>query len=115
MQAGNVSITADNVGGEVHELVIVRADSLSAIPVKSDGTVNEARIPPSDEVISIDNVGPGSKKTAEINLSTGTYVAFCNIIDAMQPGTTDMHHSGTDSETGHVHFKQGMHATFTVS
>ena len=37
LHSGSVTITADNSGGEVHELVIVRAASADALAKKADG------------------------------------------------------------------------------
>jgi microcompartment protein CcmK/EutM len=142
LHAGNVSIAADNVGGEVHELVIVRAASAAGLPMKSDGSVDEAKIPASDKIGEFQKVAARSQQTDTFDLTSGTYVAFCNIIDSMMGSDTTMMGSdttmmgsdttmmgsdttmmsgtsstmsGMDSGTGHVHFAKGMHVTFTVS
>jgi hypothetical protein len=106
LHAGRISIRADNVGGEPHELVIVRADSVSALPMKSDGSVNEAKLSKSELVAKITSVAPNSQKTRVFDLKAGTYVALCNIADSM---------SGMDHGSGHIHFARGMYAPFEVS
>ena len=68
LHAGRVAIRAANVGGETHELVIVRADSVSALPMKSDGSVNEAKLSNGERVGKIANVAPGSQKTKVFDL-----------------------------------------------
>jgi hypothetical protein len=114
LHSGRVTITANNVGGEVHELVIVRAASAEALPTKSDSSVDEDKIAETDKVGEIENVAARSHKSKTFDLAAGTYVAFCNIIDNMT-GSSMMNGSGMGSGTGHVHFSEGMHVTFTVS
>ena len=116
LHSGHVSITARNVGGEVHELVIVRAASPDALPMKTDGSVDEDKIAEADKVGEIEKVAANSSKSKTFDLSAGTYVAFCNIVDTMMGSTTSMMNgSGMGSGTGHVHFSAGMHVTFTVT
>jgi hypothetical protein len=142
VHAGAVRLTAKNAGGEVHELVIVRAASAKSLALKSDGSVDESKISPSDKVGEITDVGAHSSKSATFELTPGTYVAFCNIVDTMMGSTattmmmgstattmmmgstattmmtgvtTTANDTGMDSGMGHVHFAKGMHAVFTVS
>jgi hypothetical protein len=123
LRAGSVSITANNIGGEEHELVIVRADDVESLPTKPDGSVNEDAIPASAKVGEIDHIAPQSEKSQSFSLAAGHYVAFCNIIDSMMgSGTTMMpsgspmdHGSGHGTEMGHVHFAEGMSVSFAVS
>jgi hypothetical protein len=115
LHAGNVQVTADNVGGEAHELVIVRAASAESLPKKADGSVDESQLRGSDEVGVIDTVPAHSRQSARFDLKAGTYVAFCNLIDSM-PSSTSRSGSGViRTSTGPVHFARGMHVTFTVS
>ena len=127
LHAGSVSITAENVGGEVHELVIVRAASAAALPMKPDGSVDEDKISASNKVGEIQQVAARSHQTKTFDLTSGTYVAFCNIVDTMMGSDTTMMGSdttmmngtsttmnGMGSGTGHIHFAKGMHVTFTV-
>jgi hypothetical protein len=122
LSAGNVSITADNIGGEEHELVIVRAPSKESLPTKSDGSVDEDKIAEADKIGEIEDVAAQSSKTKTFELAAGKYVAFCNIIDSMMGSSSTMMgghsdmmgDSGMGSGTGHVHFAAGMHVEFTV-
>lgn len=113
LHSGSVKIVADNVGGEVHELVLVRAKGADALPMKSDGSVDEDKIVSADKVGEIAGVAPGSQKSKTFDLAAGTYVAFCNVTDSM--GATMMDGSEMGSGMGHVHFDQGMHVVVTVT
>jgi hypothetical protein len=105
---------------------IVRAESSAGLPMKSDGSVDEDKIPASDKIGEIEKVAGRSQKTQTFDLTSGTYVAFCNLVDTMSSDTTMMGSDttmmngtsspmgGMDSGTGHVHFAKGMHVTFTV-
>ena len=116
LHAGSVSITANNVGGEVHELVIVRAAAVSALPMKSDGSVDEAKIAAADKVGEITDVAARSKKTKAFDFKAGSYVALCNLVDSMMgSGSDTSHDAGMGSAMGHVHFSEGMVVSFTVS
>jgi hypothetical protein len=123
LQAGSVSITAENIGGEEHELVIVRASSAESLPRTADGSVDEEKIAEADMVGEIEDVAPQSQKTETFDLAAGEYVAFCNIVDDMMgSGSTEMgghsgmmDDSGMGSGTGHNHFAEGMHVEFTVT
>ena len=116
LHPGSVSLSANNVGREAHELVIVRADSVSALPMKSDGAVDEDKIADADKVGEIGDVAARSHKSGTFELAAGTYVAFCNLVDTMMGSSSSMMNgSGMGSGMGHVHFAQGMHVTFSVS
>lgn len=116
LHAGRVSIVANNLGGEVHELVIVRAASADALAKKSDGAVDEDKIAAVDKVGEIEDVRAGSHKSKAFDLTAGTYVAFCNIVDDMMGSSSSMMSgSGMGGGSGHVHFAEGMRVTFTVS
>ena len=114
MRPGRVTLTANNVGGEVHELVIARAASASALPTKSDGSVDEDKIRAADKIGEIADVAAHSQASKLFNLEAGTYVAFCNIIDSMMGSNSMMHGADMGSGSGHVHFSEGMHVVFTV-
>ena len=119
LHAGHVTITAKNVGGEVHELVIVRASTAGNLQTKPDGSVDEDRIAAADKVGEIEDVAARSSKSDTLNLTPGRYVAFCNIIDNMMGAGSGMMNGGPGmmggSGMGHVHFAAGMHAPFSVA
>lgn len=121
--AGKVAVTATNNGKETHELVIVRAEDASALPLKADGSVDEDKIPESKKAGEIADLTAGKSATKTLDLPAGDYVAFCNIVDTMGSngmGSSDMG-NGMGSSTsmgsgmGHVHYKQGMVNYFTVA
>ncbi len=118
--SGSVAVTIDNRGGEKHELVIVAAADLASLPKRSDGSVDEEKIPDKDKV---GGIAARTSTSKTFTFAPGTYVAFCNIVDSMgMTGSTMMGGSagtmmggGSSGSTGHVHFALGMHATFTVA
>jgi len=103
LPSGSQTITALNTGNEIHELVIVRAADAAGLPTKSDGSVDEKAIE-NIKVGEIADVAAGSSKHATFDLSPGTYVVFCNIVESMAMG----------GAMQHTHFELGMHTTFTV-
>ena len=64
LHAGNVVVTATNRGSETHELVIVRADDPASLPTKSDGSVDEDKIPEASKPGEIADIkaGPSAGK-----------------------------------------------------
>lgn len=120
LEAGRISLTANNVGGEEHELVIVRAADVTSLPTKADGSVDESALPDSAKVGEIEHVAAQTKKTESFELTPGHYVAFCNIVDSMMRSSTSMMNGKSpmgdmhDSGMGHVHFALGMSVAFSV-
>jgi len=121
LDAGDVTITANNVGGEAHELVIVRAEDVASLPTKADGSVDEDANSTAAKVAELDDIAAGSQKRASFVLTAGDYVAYCNLVDSMTrssssiPGDEPMDHgSGHDAEMSHVHFAEGMSVPFSV-
>lgn len=112
---GMVRITATNEGTESHELIIVRGGDPKTLPTKPDGSVDEDKIPAADLVGEIPDVVSARSATKTFDLKAGEYVAFCNIVDAMDmsgaTGDGNMGHGGM----GHVHYQLGMVTTFTVA
>ena len=109
LKAGDVRLTVNNVGSITHELVLVRAPSLSALPIaqtatadRAVGDVNEEAIPASAKMGETGDVKPGQTVVKHFHLAPGTYVMFCNIDNTNPDGTTLNH------------FHQGMAATITV-
>jgi uncharacterized cupredoxin-like copper-binding protein len=109
LKAGDVRLTVNNVGSITHELVLVRAPSVSALPIvqtatadRAVGDVNEEAIPASAKMGETGDVKPGQTVVKHFNLVPGTYVMFCNVDNTNPDGTTLNH------------FHQGMAATITV-
>jgi hypothetical protein len=116
LSSGKVLLTANNIGNEEHELVIVRASAVTDLPTKADGSVDEDKIAETDKVGEIEHVMSHQTKSSTFQLDPGTYVAFCNLIDQM--GTGSMMNgnmgSGQNMGSGHVHFARGMYQLIVV-
>jgi hypothetical protein len=108
---GKQTITALNIGGHTHELVIVKATDAAALPTKPDGSVDENALK-REKVGEIADVGAGSSKRATFDLAPGSYVGFCNLVDDIGMGNGGVPMGGGRQ---HVHFELGMHTAFTVS
>jgi hypothetical protein len=102
--AGSVEIVAKNVGGDLHDLVIVKGDDPAALPVNEDGAVIEDDLPEDDFIGRFDVVDPGTEESALFDLDAGSYILFCNIFNptAIRP-------------LPRSHFQDGMVSTFTVT
>ena len=110
---GKITLTVNNVGREEHELVLVKANAVSELPTKSDGSIDEEKIPASAKAGEIGHVAAHGTGSAAFDLAPGSYVGFCNIIDKM--GAMGSMGSGTMmGGSGHVHFALGMHQLITV-
>ncbi len=103
VDAGETDFTADNIGTEVHEMVIVRAKSAADLPTDADGAVDEEQMVKADQIGEVEDVPVGKTKSISFDLKAGDYVIFCNIVDDEADGTKLSH------------FKQGMHSTFSVN
>jgi hypothetical protein len=99
--SGTVSITAGNVGGDTHELVIVRADDPDDLPV-SDGQVQEDQLPEGAFIGEIERFAPGDTCTGTFELPPGNYVFFCNLLEEEADGTIESH------------YEEGMRVSVTV-
>ena len=71
LHAGKVLVTATNRGSETHELVIVRADDTASLPTKSDGSVDEDKIPETSKPGEIADIKAGTTLTKTIDLAPG--------------------------------------------
>jgi hypothetical protein len=96
--AGQVYFLADNIGGEPHELVVIRSDvAPDALPVV-DGRVPEDDV---DIVGEIEPFDAGTQASAAFDLTPGNYILICNI---------------AEQEDGELesHYQEGMRVAFTV-
>jgi hypothetical protein len=103
-KAGSISIDADNAGWITHELVVVKAKDAAALPVKADGSVDEEKIPEADKFGEMEDIAAGKSKSHTFKLSAGDHVMFCNVVDKKSGGAPPV-----------VHFKDGVHETFTAT
>jgi len=99
---GSVTIAATNDGGETHELVIVRADSVDGWE-EVDGKVVEDQFSEEDFIGEIEEFDAGTTETATFELEPGNYVFFCNIVEEEENGELESH------------FDEGMWTVVNVS
>ena len=97
--AGSVTFNASNIGGAVHELVVVKTDvAPDALPADENGAVDE-----SGEGITvvdrIEELAAQSDGSITVDLEAGSYVLICNIVD----------------DDGLSHYQEGMLVAFTIS
>ena len=97
VDSGETTFSVENVGGVIHEFVVLKTDLASAdLPLSDDGSADE-------EGSGIELIGEIEDITAEssaeltVDLEPGSYVLFCNVVDGSL-----------------VHYQEGMHTSFTV-
>jgi uncharacterized cupredoxin-like copper-binding protein len=92
--AGELTFEVTNDAEQTHEFVIFQTDlAPDALPTNTDGDVDEEGegVTIIDE---IEDITSGSTPSLTVTLDAGSYVFICNL-----PG----------------HYRQGMHAAFTVN
>jgi hypothetical protein len=99
---GATNIVAKNAGSAKHELIVVRGDDPTALPIKPDGSVDESQIPAADKMGEVGGIKPGTTKSKVFKLRPGSYIFFCNIVDKTSTGEVS-------------HFHEGMYTTIEVS
>lgn len=100
--AGDILVTATNRGDEVHELVMVRGTGPETLATTATGTVDESRLDRDEVVGRVSALPAGQSGAAELDLTPGTYTAFCNVVVERSDGTQESH------------FANGMVTTFVV-
>jgi uncharacterized cupredoxin-like copper-binding protein len=96
VHSGKNIVHVTNVGTGVHELFFVQGAHGATLPTRSNGAMDEDRIPPGrmlDEV----HLRPGESATGVFWFTPGPWVAVCNIVNG-----------------SNVHFRNGMWMDFTV-
>lgn len=101
--AGAVTFNATNKGPKMeHELVVVKTSlAPDKLPTSADGSVDEE----GTGVESVGEIGEfpvGETKSTTFNLSPGSYVLFCNVVES-------------EGSQTFVHYKLGMRTAFTVT
>jgi plastocyanin len=90
VKAGDVIITAENRGREVHEIVIMKTDiGYAKLPMNPSGGVNEEQA--GIALDEIEDLQPGTKQTKTFKLEPGKYVIFCNMVE-MEDGQMEEHY-----------------------
>ena len=101
VSSGAVQLVAFNQGEDAHEVVVVKGDDPSALPLGDDGTVDEEALPQGDFVGEIEAFPAGGSCNGVFDLEPGSYVLFCNILEVEE---------GTEEN----HFEMGMRTTIRV-
>lgn len=96
--AGEITFKLHNNGTFQHEMVVFKVADASTIPTKPSGEVDETGVPEAANMGEVEDVLPDTTKTLKLDLPAGKYVLFCNSLDGKI-----------------AHFKEGMHAEFTVT
>lgn len=102
VDAGEVTFTATNDGGEAHEMVVVKGIAPEDLPLNDDGSVNEDALPADAFMGEVEEIEPGDSDSVSFDLDAGEYTIFCNIVE-------------TDNGETESHFDQGMVSTITVN
>jgi hypothetical protein len=102
MSTGNITLEAKNTGATTHEMVVVRAPKTGDVPTKPDGSVDEDKIPESDHVGEIEDIGAGKTVSKSFDLAPGSYVVFCNVVEGAGANVIS-------------HYKNGMRTTLTIT
>ena len=109
VKAGPVTFAIRNTGSITHEMVLVRAPDVAALPRvsvatadRAVGDVDEEAIPEAD-LPGEATVKAGASKTVTIKLTPGTYTMICNIDTKQSDGTIISH------------FQRGMHSVVAVT
>jgi uncharacterized cupredoxin-like copper-binding protein len=99
--AGEITFRATNEGpDDAHEMVIIRTDlAPDALPTADDGSVPEDDI---DLVDEIEEIAVGDSDELTLELSAGSYVLICNIVQEEPDGTIESH------------YQKGMRSALTV-
>lgn len=100
--AGTVTIDAVNDGGKPHEILVVRAESSKGFVVDETGKVDEDKFAEGTLLGEIEEFEAGTSKSGTFDLSPGTYVLFCNIVEKQPDGSYESH------------FLKKMESTITV-
>jgi uncharacterized cupredoxin-like copper-binding protein len=102
VDAGEVTFVVDNQGGDIHEFLVVDADSADDLPVDDDGAFDEAAFGEDNVLDEVEDIESGDTAELTLDLDAGTYVLLCNVVEEEDTGELESH------------FAEGMHTTFTV-
>jgi hypothetical protein len=101
VEAGRVVLEVRSSGPQKrHELLMVRSDApADELPVRGDGSVETEGM---EFVAKVDALGIGGAALVDLDLATGRYVMFCNLVDRPTDGSLESH------------YKLRMHSVLTV-
>jgi len=97
VDSGETRFSVVNVGGVIHEFVVVKTelDEADPPPVEAGSVDEEAA--GMEAVDEIEDIEAGSSEELTVDLDSGNYVLFCNVVEGDQ-----------------VHYQEGMYTSFTV-
>jgi uncharacterized cupredoxin-like copper-binding protein len=102
VSAGEVTFVVNNQGGDIHEFLVVDADSADDLPVDDDGAFDEAAFGEDQVLDEVEDIESGDTAELTLDLEAGTYLLLCNVVEEEESGEVESH------------FAEGMHTTFTV-
>jgi uncharacterized cupredoxin-like copper-binding protein len=80
VRPGAVDLSVRNQGPDDHELIVVREQPGTSLPMRSDGvTVDEERLEPVTVGSGLEPGPPGHVRRLRLRLTPGRYVLFCNM------------------------------------
>jgi hypothetical protein len=88
---GTIAFLPKNVGKENHELLVVRAPSVAALPRAADGSVDESALSRQAVVGRVQAFRPGLTCPGVFRLAPGNYVLLCNLVQHDVDGTVTEH------------------------
>lgn len=102
--AGEVTFTITNSGpDDVHEFVVIRTDlPLTDLPTDVDGAVEEGK-GDLEAIDEVEDLAVGATEPLTVDLTTGSYVLVCNIVQTEPDGSIE------------AHYAEGMRTSFTVT
>ena len=102
VKAGKVTISASNVGGGKHEVVLLAASDLKGFATRDDGSLDEDKIAEAQKMGEVGEIEIGKSGSKSFDLKAGTYTVVCNLVDKNADGSVTSHYA------------KGMVATFVV-
>lgn len=100
---GPARFLAHNDGDESHQLLVLAARSVEALPLDDKGSVDEDALEEEERILAeVEEIAPGETCALEVDLEPGAYVLLCNIRERGDDGVVN-------------HFLQGMRARVKVS
>lgn len=102
VDAGTILFELTNVGEDEHEFAVTRGESIEALPLAEDETVDIPLLEERGEFVGeVEAFPSGTDCTGAFDLDPGSYVLFCNLVHEEEEGAEN-------------HFQEGMARTFTV-
>lgn len=100
--AGAIEFELTNVGEDEHEFAVTRGDSIEALPLAEDDTVDIPALEEQGEFVGeVEAFPSGGECTGTFDLEPGRYVLFCNLVHEEEEGVEN-------------HFQEGMATEFVV-